>query len=491
MPPPRLDAVSQSLSRRQKPVRVGLALLAVAVVISSSGCGSRASDREIFAALQSIDAVSSTNPPTTDLPGTAVATDVVGATRTAASGAPATGSGSAGAHDTSAGAAEPAGPTTTSSTRTGPAVEAGQSAAPSVADKSVVKVGTVGSFSGVLGAVTSAAPKVLGAWVAASNARGGLNGHPIKLIVGDDQGDPSTALTLTRRMVESDKVLALVGNVNLFGFPQIEQYLRGKNIPMIGGDAVDPGWSTSPITFPVSPSGAVQVIKGFKKFVDEGSHKLAMFYCIEVATLCSYLHEEAQKSEVGPYLVQSYQVSLVAPSYTSQCLRMKQAGIEVLFLIMDTAGAARAAQDCANQGYRPKLVLGALDATKDMPGIAALRAAFVPGATVSPGATGIPALQRYHDSMAVYGPNLGDSGFGLLGWAAGELLGVVGQNLTDSPTSEELFTNLWKVRNEDLGGLTVPFTFSKRKPAEVKQCVFIWGTADGKFTAPQGSKLSC
>ena len=193
----------------------------------------------------------------------------------------------------------------------------------------------------MLGAVTAVAPKVLAAWVAYTNAHGGLNGHPMQVIVGDDQGDPATALTLARRMVESDKILLMAGNVNIFGFSQVEKYIREKNVPLIG-DGVDAGWFTSPIAFP-SSRRVDQIIQGLKTFLDEGDQKLGMFYCLEVSQICTYLHDAVKKSEVGQYVIQTYQVSLVAPSYTSQCLRMKQAGIEVLYLLMDTAGAARAA----------------------------------------------------------------------------------------------------------------------------------------------------
>jgi branched-chain amino acid transport system substrate-binding protein len=358
-----------------------------------------------------------------------------------------------------------------------------------VANKSPIKLGQLGLFSGVLGAITSVAPKTMSAWVAYTNAHGGLNGHPIKLIVADDQGDPSTALTLAKRMVESDKVLIMAGNINLFGFPQIESYLRSKNIPVIG-DGVDPKWFDSPIAFPVLSPVSMQAIKGLKTFVDQGATKLAMLYCIEVSSLCQYLYDQTKNSEVGKYLVESYQISLVAPSYTSQCLRMKAAGIEVMYLLMDTAGASRVARDCAAQGLKPKIVLLSVDATEDMPRLAPLAGSFIPSGTVSPAATGVPGLEKYREVMKTYASSLGDSGISTYGFAAGEMLGLVGRALPDNPTSADFLAALRKVHDETLGGITVPLTYTSGK-AVAKPCVFIWGTAGGTWTAPRGTKPIC
>jgi branched-chain amino acid transport system substrate-binding protein len=332
----------------------------------------------------------------------------------------------------------------------------------------------------------------LQAWAAYQNAHGGLNGHPVRIIVADDQGDPGTALTLVKRMVEKDHIITLAGGFIIFGFDQIDQYMREKNVPMIAGDGIVPQWYNTPVGFPIASHTPIQIVKGIQSFVDQGSTKIGMLYCLELAAICSYLYDYTAKSPVGKYIVQNYQVSLVAPSYTSQCLRMKAAGIEVVELLMDTAGASRLIQDCANQGFKPKIMLLGLDATPEMPKLAALKDAVVPGATFSPAAgQGVPAIDNYRKQMAIYGPSIGESGVISFAWAAGVMLALVGKNLSDNPKSEELFEALWKLKNETLGGLIAPVTYPKNKPAVVAPCMFLWGVKDGKFSAPRGPKPIC
>jgi branched-chain amino acid transport system substrate-binding protein len=93
--------------------------------------------------------------------------------------------------------------------------------------------------------------------------------------------------------------------------------------------------------------------------------------------------------------------------------------------------------------------------------------------------------------MKTFAPTVGDSGFGTLGWAAAELFGLAGKNFSDNPTTAEVFAGLYaNVKNETFGGMTVPLTFTKDKRS-AKPCVFIWGVANNKFSAPQGSKPLC
>ena len=53
----------------------------------------------------------------------------------------------------------------------------------------------MGTFTGVASGSTADAKVVFQDWVAATNAAGGINGHPVKAFILDDQNTPSTAVT--------------------------------------------------------------------------------------------------------------------------------------------------------------------------------------------------------------------------------------------------------------------------------------------------------
>ena len=48
-------------------------------------------------------------------------------------------------------------------------------------------------------------------YVADINAKGGVNGQKLKLVIYDDGGDPNKARTFATRLVEEDKVDAMLG----------------------------------------------------------------------------------------------------------------------------------------------------------------------------------------------------------------------------------------------------------------------------------------
>jgi hypothetical protein len=78
----------------------------------------------------------------------------------------------------------------------------------------------------------SATPK---AWVAWTNAHGGIDGHPVKLVQPDDAGDPATALSDVQQLVQQDHVLALVGNQDTATDTAYTTVLTQAGVPNVGG----------------------------------------------------------------------------------------------------------------------------------------------------------------------------------------------------------------------------------------------------------------
>src|SRR5437763_3438622 len=73
-----------------------------------------------------------------------------------------------------------------------------------------VKIGAVLSVTGPASFLGDPEKKTLEMYVAELNAKGGVNGQPIKLVIYDDGGDPNQARTFAIRLIEEDKVDALL-----------------------------------------------------------------------------------------------------------------------------------------------------------------------------------------------------------------------------------------------------------------------------------------
>ena len=75
-----------------------------------------------------------------------------------------------------------------------------------------VVIGSVGTLSGPAGATIGQVATGVQVWARFINKRGGVRGHPVRLITQDDGGDPARHRAIVQDLVESRHVIAFVGN---------------------------------------------------------------------------------------------------------------------------------------------------------------------------------------------------------------------------------------------------------------------------------------
>ena len=73
-------------------------------------------------------------------------------------------------------------------------------------------LGSVGTYSTEQQAGESPGDETIEAWAEWVNAHGGVNGHPVKLIVKDNRLDQAQAVSMVKELVEQDGVVAFVSN---------------------------------------------------------------------------------------------------------------------------------------------------------------------------------------------------------------------------------------------------------------------------------------
>src|SRR3954453_11704112 len=95
-----------------------------------------------------------------------------------------------------------------------------------------IRIGNVMPYSGSL-EVFGAIGKAEAAYFEMINARGGLNGRKVRFISHDDKADPAAALSLTRDLVEEDKVLLMFGSFGTPGNFAVRKYLNERQVPQL------------------------------------------------------------------------------------------------------------------------------------------------------------------------------------------------------------------------------------------------------------------
>ena len=116
------------------------------------------------------------------------------------------------------------------------------------------KVGSVLSVTGPASFLGDPEKRTLEIYVDEINAKGGVNGQKLQLIIYDDGGDANNARTFATRLIEEDKVAAMVGGTT-----------TGATLAMI------PVFEEAQIPF-ISLAGAIQIIEPVRKWVFKTPH---------------------------------------------------------------------------------------------------------------------------------------------------------------------------------------------------------------------------
>ena len=117
-----------------------------------------------------------------------------------------------------------------------------------------IKIGSVLSVTGPASFLGDPEKRTLEIYVDEINAKGGVNGQKLQLIVYDDGGSADNARTFATRLIEEDKIFAMVGGST-----------TGATLAMI------PAFEEAKIPF-ISLAGAIQIIEPVRSWVFKTPH---------------------------------------------------------------------------------------------------------------------------------------------------------------------------------------------------------------------------
>jgi branched-chain amino acid transport system substrate-binding protein len=348
--------------------------------------------------------------------------------------------------------------------------------------KAPIVIGSVGEYSGLLGPILAPGVKSVQAWVAATNAKGGLNCHPLKYVVYDTGGDPARNQAMTQRAVEQDKVIAFVYNGAALSGQASADYLKQRHIPVIGEEGAQPAVCYSPNGFPIMSScnEGIQGIYQVLAQVIKPGDKVAAITCNEVP-FCTIYTKNAEKyaSEAGFKLVYNGSVSMTQPDYTSACVQAKNAGAQALALGMVDSAASRVKRSCKSVGLDVPIISNGVAFAAAKPGDGMDGAWEASGVRFTPPSH--PGVAEWLATMKQYVPGTGASGGGAIGWVSAKVFELAGKAMPDTPTSQAVLEGLWTIKGNDIGGMTRPLTYVKEQPAvQTPACWFAVQMNDSK-----------
>jgi len=191
----------------------------------------------------------------------------------------------------------------------GGALLAGALAQPALA-QGTIKIGSVLSITGPAAFLGEPEDKTLKMYVEKVNQEGGVNGKKLELVTYDDGGDANKARTFATRLVEDDKIVAMVGGS-----------ITGTSLAMI------PVFEEAKIPF-ISLAGAIEIIEPVRKFVFKTPHTDRM--------ACEKIYEDMRARKITKIGIIS-STDGFGKSMRAQCLKTaKDGGVE--FVADETHG---------------------------------------------------------------------------------------------------------------------------------------------------------
>jgi branched-chain amino acid transport system substrate-binding protein len=367
------------------------------------------------------------------------------------------------------------------------------SAAEAPNGKAIV-IGSICSCSGVQASALGEVGVAVKAWAANANARGGVDGYAIKLIVKDDGGDPAKSLEAAKELVESDKVVAIVSDMSLADQAWAD-YVAGKGVPVIGGISTLAPMLTNADFFPsgtqllVNNLGVALAAKG------SGLKHLGLVYCAE-SPVCAQINTLGKTAaQIAGLQYSSADVSATAPSYTAPCLQLKSDGVDALYVADNTPTAVRFVDGCAQQGFNPRGAYNLAALSNQVLADHNFDGTVLAAPDVNAFDTSVPAVKEFQGALEKYAPGIVGTdqlSFPLLSaWAGGKLFEAAAEaaKLTPTSSSADLKRGLYALKNETLEGLAPPLNYTKGKPAFIP-CWFTAQISGGKFLS-ESDKTTC
>ncbi|MHC2332827.1 ABC transporter substrate-binding protein [Bradyrhizobium sp. USDA 4454] len=231
---------------------------------------------------------------------------------------------------------------------------------PGVTDTEI-RIGQTIPYSGPLSNLSSFG-RVEAAYLRMINASGGINGRKVTLVSLDDHFSPPKTVEQTRRLVEGDGVLAIVGS---FGTPTslaVAKYLNSKAVPQILllastpklDDPTNLPWTT---TF-MMPQPVESGLYAEYLLRAKPSAKIAVIYQNDdfgKGILAGF--RAALGSRASTMIVGEAAYDVMEPSIDSQIVVLKASGADTLFHASNPKFAAQAIRKAHELGWKVQHVL--------------------------------------------------------------------------------------------------------------------------------------
>ena len=221
-----------------------------------------------------------------------------------------------------------------------------------------IKIGAFFALSGPAASIGTPTKLVAQMVVDKINKEGGINKRPLAMATGDTESDPTKALMEAKRLVEKDKVVALIGptrtDEGLAAKPYLEDTAHLPIIMTIGGDPVISGGKFGPFrwTFktPQRTSVAVKKVYGYLK--EQKQARIALLTATDGFGKDGLNSLEQLAPEFGMQIAIKEAFAVTDTDMTPQLLKIRESGAQALICWTIGPAGARVAKNVRQLGLQ-------------------------------------------------------------------------------------------------------------------------------------------
>lgn len=268
--------------------------------------------------------------------------------------------------------------------------------------------------------------RTIAAYFKKVNDEGGINGRKIRFILEDDAYATARTQTAVKKLVEQDKVFALVGGLGTAQNVAVMDYLLSNNVPHIAAATGSSVICCKPLKkqiFALQTNYVVEANILTNYALDNLKlKKAAVFYQNDpfgtegFETIQSILKKRGLAEATGV----SYETT--DKDFSSQALKLKDSGADTLILWSTPNPTAGLLKEVEKLGWKPTIIMSAVNYDPVMFQLAgsALEGVWTAGWLPDPESED-PKAARYREFMKKYMPNEVVGAFSMVGMAQAEL----------------------------------------------------------------------
>jgi len=365
------------------------------------------------------------------------------------------------------------------------------------AQQAPLKIGVIQPLSGPVAAsgnYVRMGAEIARDWI---NAKGGVNGRRLELVIEDNKSDPKEAASAAEKLIVRDKVPAIMGawgsSMTLAAMPKLEEY----GVPMVveTSSAATITKRGNPWVFRISPPSEMEAL-GLERYLDKLAVKRADFLAVNTdwgRGAVSAFGDMLKKK--GAAVTNAEFMDQAATDMNAQITKIKGSGSDTLFLTTSVEQITLVLKQAQEQRLQRKIVTtGGSSSPNQLIKQAGAAAEgtyhilfFMPWfPEAMPDGKLAKAFvdewsKRGHPFEGLTEGFRGHDGIATIAEAA---------RVAGAPEAKAIRDALWKVR---LMGLNGPIKFEKDGPAgkesgQSKPSIFIVQIKDGKIALPDFAK---